>query len=287
LVIAAPWPRLPRSEAAVRALRARGGVQSLPRGRASLETATRHLRGGGLVVVLVDSLNPKRAGRRALPFVDEAVGAPDGLVAWAARQGAALHVAVAGGTEFRLKRLRAGGEAERLPRHETEQLSNIVVEALATQSRERPWEWAWVRALALLTLMCVAGGCGTNEQLPPLPLDASAWRADVTDLRWEGHSQGAALTFESAAARVRVVDGGWVGGFEDVQLAWARDDSPAVTLRGATAFGTFPAGPLTVSSATYAIDGVEGTTDELRWRGGRDLVCGGCPLESLAEELPP
>jgi hypothetical protein len=283
LVIAAPWPRLPRTEARVRALRAALGVSSLPRGRGAMEAATIHLRAGGWVVVLVDSLNPRRLGRRALPFVDDAVAAPDGLVAWAGRQGASLLVATADRDRFALRTLLPPTPPHRMARETVRELSDAIVGALRQQARRRPWEWGWVRALAGLVCALLLG-CSTAEPLPPLPLEPDRWRADVDTLRWEGTIDGAAMTFSSDAARVRSQGPAWVGAFEQIELTWAGADAD-VLLRGASARGTFPTGPLTVRDATYSVDGVIGETPELRWLGGTRVECGGCPLEALAGEL--
>jgi len=284
LIIAAPWPRLPRTERVVRELRGRLGVTALPRGRAAAEAATRHLRGGGWVVVLIDSLNPTRPGRRALPFVDGAIGAPDGLVSWAARQGASVLVAQAAGQSFTLRSVLLGGDARRPPHAEVQAASDEVVRVLAQRARARPWEWAWVRALAVLTVAVVVNGCSLGDPLPPLPTDPAAWRADVESLSWEGELGDGGLTFSARAARVRQVDASWVGAFEDVTLQW-EDAQRAVEVQGASAVGSFPQGPLTLREVRYAVDGVSGETPQLAWLGGGELACGGCPLETLADRL--
>ncbi len=284
LVIAAPWPRLPRTEALVRDLRGASGVHSLPRGRETLKIATRHLKAGGWVVVLVDSLHPNRTGRRPVAFVDEPVGAPDGLVAWSARHGAALYVATSAGDTFTVERLRSAGTAVRLTRSETESLADRVVQHLARAAQARPWEWAWVRALAVCALTVLPFGCAPAPGLPPLPVNHEAWRADMTDLHWEGAVDHGPLSFDARVARVRLVEEQWAGGFEEVRLVWSGERR--VEVHGVTARGTFPGGPLTIRDVRYSIDELDGAADNLTWRGGRRLTCGGCPLETLAERLP-
>lgn len=288
LVIAAPWPGLPRTEATVQALRRKLGVEAVPRGRKSLVRATRHLRGGGWVVVLVDSLHPRKNGRRALPFVDGPIGAPDGLVAWAARQGAAVLVATAREHEFILHPILDCGAGRRLDERTIHSLSDRVVGLLRTRALARPWEWAWVRALAAVTVMTLQA-CAPSTPLPPLPLDPSHWRADISDLTWQQDVDGAALEFQATAARVRQVDSSWAGAFEDIRLLWVTHQGREVEVRGATALGTVPTGPLTISEAIYSIDGVTGDTPRLRWLGGKILECGGCPLETILDfvESPP
>ena len=234
--------------------------------------------------MLVDSLHPNRTGRRPVPFVDELVGAPDGLVAWSARQGAALYTATSAGDTFTVERLRSAGLAARLPRSETEGLADRVVQHLARAARARPWEWAWVRALAVCTLTILPFGCAQEPGLPPLPLDHEAWRADMTDLHWEGDMDQGPLSFDARVARVRLVDDQWAGGFEEVRLVWSGEHR--LEVRGATALGTFPGGPLTVHGVRFSIDGVDGAAETLTWTRGRRLTCGGCPLETLAERLP-
>jgi len=238
--------------------------------------ATRHLRDGGWVVVLVDSLNPARAGRRPAAFVAGSIGAPDGLVSWAARQGAAVLVATAAGSTFRVEELRPAGPPTRPSATAIRETANAVVAALRERTLERPAEWLWVRALATLALTTLAG---CIPELPPLPLEPEPWLAEADGVRWAGTIEDAPATFSATAARGRHVDGAWVGGFEDVDLRWA-DDGREVRVQGRTAFGTFPGGPLTVTGAQVHVDGVGGEVDELRWTG-RTITCGGCPLEDL------
>lgn len=278
LVIAAPWPRLPRTAAFVAACRAAHGVRSEPRGRATLAAATRHLRDGGWVVVLVDSLHPRRPGRRATPFVDAEVGAPDGLVAWAARQGAAVLVATAQERTFSLQEVLAPGVPARPSTARVHRVADAVVATLRSRALERPAEWLWVRALATLCLAALAS-CAPTE-LPPLPLEPDRWLAEAEGLRWQGSIEDGPAHFEAAVARGRRVDGSFVGGFEGVALRW-ETDGKEVVIEGRTAFGSVPGGPLTVTGARVHVDGVGGEVAELTWSGGRGITCGGCPLEDL------
>ena len=114
LVIAAPWPRLPRLAGVVASLRRAGGVGTAPRGPAAWRRATAHLRQGGAVVVLVDSVHPRRRGRAGVDFVDGQIGDPSPLLRWAQRQGAALWVA-GGGSRGRGAEGPARARAGRLP----------------------------------------------------------------------------------------------------------------------------------------------------------------------------
>jgi hypothetical protein len=184
--------------------------------------------------------------------------------------------------EFTLHPVLNSGARQRLDGTVVHALADRSVDLLRAHALARPWEWAWVRALAVIAVAVVMG-CSPSEPLPPLPLDPQAWRADIDNFAWQGDIQGAALELTAGTARVRQLDSSWVGAFEEIRLLWVTDDGHEVEVRGAAALGTLPTGPLTVTRAVYSIDGVTGETAELRWLGNRALECGGCPLETVLE----
>ena len=284
LVIVAPWPRLPRCEALVARLRADRGVLTRARAPAALKEATMHLRRGGWVIVLVDSASPSRPGRRAVAFGDTPIAAPDGLVSWAARQGAALVVAEAEDRRFELRTLRAPAPPERLPAAEVRAAADQAVEGLRGVLLRRPEAWAWVRPLAGLALAIGLAGCGPTEPLPPLPVDPELWRADIDDFSWQGELGGtgtARLTARSA--RVRLVGASAVGAFEEIEIVI--DDGERGTISARSALGTLPDGPLTLRAVRWDVDGLSGELPVLVWTEQGRWSCGGCSLEELASRL--
>lgn len=283
-VLSAPWPRLPRVAAFVRERRALLGVHAEPRGRRALVNATRHLRDGGWVVVLVDSLNPSRPGRRPLPFADADVAPPDGLVRWAARQDAAVLVAEPSDDGFTLRPILDGGVP--LSDAQARDAADTVVSTLRACVRSRPATWAWVRALATLTLTLL-GGCAP-EPLPPLPLEPSAWEADLQDLRWSGVLADRPVTLRAQAMRGRMLDGAPTGAFEDLELS-VGDGDRAASLLASRAAGRWPDGPLVLQEVYFTLrrgdaEATSGDVPEVTWADGT-LSCGGCPLERFAAEL--
>ncbi len=274
LVVAAPWPRLPRSEALLASLRARAGVRSLPRTRAGWRAATRALRAGDTVVVLVDSASPHRPGRRPVPFVDGPIGAPDALVRWARRQGAPVWLALGRDDGFELRPL--GADA-----------ADVAVAELAAAVRERPSTWAWVQALAAL-LLAVLPGCAP-EPVAPLPLEPERWVAEAEGVVWEGALEdGWAAQLSASRVEGRWVDGRLDGRFETVIVGLVPEgaDVPFATATARTADGRWPDGPLVLRDAAWDVDGrTDGASPAITWLGGGAWDCGGCPLEALAEAL--
>ena len=288
LVLAAPWPRLPRAEALVAELRAARGVLTRPRSPSGLREATAHLRAGGWVVVLVDSANPERAGRRPLAFADTPIAAPDGLVSWAARQGAALVLAVGDTRSVTLQVLDASATPRRPPLSYTRATADTIVARLRDALERRPASWAWVRPLAVVALM-LSLGCAASEPLPPLPLEPDRWRADVTQLAWSGPlgSEGLHAEVLAATARVRIVGDDLVGAFESVVVSLQDGDgADRGSLTAASAVGSLPGGPLALRSVRWTVDGLDGTLPEVVWSAS-GWTCGGCALERVARRLGP
>jgi len=286
-VVAAPWPSLPRAEASVRALRDRRGVIALPRGRSGLEGATRALRTGGTVVVLVDGVSPDRRGRRGLPWILGSLAAPDALVAWALRHGAAVWVAEGRPRGVRLHVLARARRGVRPTPEEVEPLADRAVELLHAAVRRRPEAWAWVRPLAVVAL-AVLGGCGVDVP-EPLPVRAEAWDAAVVDLAWDGvlddGATAAPARFFAESAVVRWVDGSPEGRFERIEITAPRADGEpsGVRIEAATAEGRWPRGPIELRDVRWEAAGVApGRLPVLR-RLGEDAGwdCGGCELETL------
>ena len=294
-VIAAPWPGLPRTAKAVARLRSRNGVKTFFRGPAGWRAATGHLRAGGSVVVLVDSVGPSGPQRRPSSFVDEVVAAPDALVAWAQRHGAGLWVAAG----------RSGGfDLHALP-HQPGQVAPVADQALAllrAAALAQPSQWGWVRAVASWAVLCTLCGLGCrNEPLPPpLPLDPSAWLVEAGDVRWDGPIPGHGEGHLSA----RRVEGRWEDGaphghFEDVKLSLGSPGSSLelASLDAASADGSWPAGPLHLQGVRWrlAVDVLRevpealrsGTLDQATWLGPEGWRCGGCLLEQLAPVVTP
>ena len=292
LVLAAPWPGLPRTERVVAGLRSRGGVASVPRGFGGFRSANRHLRDGGTVVLLIDSANPKKAGRRPVAFAGAAVAAPDAAVRWARREGAALRVALAGGDgSWRLLALPATGAAA--------DAADQAVGLLGAAVRARPSAWAWVRALALLALALAPGSslvavpllsaCRPERAVPPLPTDPSQWEAEADGVRWTG-PLGAAVSarLDARTARVHWHDGAPEGRFDGVDLRlWdATGTALLAHVWAKSADGRWPEGPMTLRLVGWDVgEGkARGSLDALGWDGGHGFTCGGCALEAV---LPP
>ena len=279
-VIAAPWPRLPRTEHRVALLRGSAGVLSLSRGRSGWRGATEHLRAGGTVVVLVDSASGSRPGRRAVPFVDGSIGAPDALIDWARRQGASVCVAVGFRDGFRLHGLGDGSVQDRADR---------AVELLRRGIERRPSQWAWVHALASLLLLgsvsVLSSGCESVGAVPPLPLAPEAWEAEASGLAWTGPLPGGLeARFEATEARVRWQDDAPDGHFEQVRITlWDEQGSPLGSVQSHTGEGSWPAGPLRLDEVSWSVLslGQSGTLPTLVWEPGTRFGCGGCALESL------
>lgn len=282
-VLAAPWPRLPRTERLVERLRARIGVRSLVRGNRGWREATRRLRDGGTVVVLVDSASPDRRGRRPLPFVDGAIAAPDALIRWARRQGAEVRVAAWSGGGFAIASPGSGTAQE---------AAEQVVTRLRAAVRASPSEWAWVRALACLAVGVLALPACAPEPVPPLPRHAENWIVEAEGPTWSGPLPNR-MTGDFAAERATVQwrDGAPHGRFEgvEVELGGASGDLLG-TLHAASGEGTWPAGPLELRQVRWTLTepAGEGELDTLTWRDDGRWSCGGCPLEELlgTEEAP-
>jgi hypothetical protein len=272
LALAAPWHRSPHAAAAMRDLRARGGVRTVPRGMAGWREAVRHVAGGGTLVALVDSLSPR--GRRAVPFVNGPVGAPDALVALARRRGALLLVAAPD----------ADGWAARVLPVDTDvnTLADEVVRTLRDAASSRPWDWAWVRALALVCVVlggCVAPSDPVVTALPwGQPGGLDGWEAEARGLRWTGTAPTLGDGVLSAqSASVRWEDGGPVGIFGE--LHW---EGGGITLTAPEGEGRWPQGPFQLRDARLvAGDGPPTTVPLLGWGGDGGLRCGGCVLEGL------
>ncbi len=285
-VVAAPWPGLHRAEEWLRVRRSRRGVTGVPRGRAGLRTATESLRRGGTVVVLVDGVSPDRAGRRACPWVLGRLGAPDALIAWALRHGAAVWVAEGRPRGVTLHVLAPAADPERGEPGRVRSLSDRAVALLDAAVRRRPEAWAWVRPLALL-MLGLSLGCGAD--LPePLPLQADAWDAEVVDLAWDGEirngeGSGPARFFAESAV-VRWVDGAPEGRFRRVEITAPRADGEpsSVRIEAATANGRWPDGPLRLQDVRWEAVGVPaGRLPVLAKAAGGAWDCGGCDLEEL------
>ena len=194
MVLASPWERLPRAAQSLAERREQQGIATAFRGRAGWRMATGHLRAGGTVVALVDSLSPRRPGRRALNFVAGPVGAPDALLAWAERQGAEVRVALGRPGGFVIETLEAhAGVGPGMSRSATSdslrRRSDQCVERLQQAVEANPSSWAWVRALALLVFALPSlslSSCSAAELVPPLPRDPADWITEAEGLRWTG-----------------------------------------------------------------------------------------------------
>ncbi|MCP4869979.1 MAG: hypothetical protein GY898_14805 [Proteobacteria bacterium] len=284
-VIAAPWPRLPRTERRIASLRADHGVASIPRGTAGWREATRHLRRGGSVVVLIDSASGERKGRRAVDFVDGCIGAPDAVVAWAKRQGADVWTAVGSQEGFEMhgssSALIEGDEAE------IRRISDRTVELLRHGVRARPAQWAWVKALAMLTFVVVVGvGCGGGDTLPPVPDGPEGWEVVADQPRWDGFlDNGTRAKFVARRAVVEWKDKTPHGRFEGIDVHFMSADGETVLGRvwASKANGTWPDGPLTMNMVGWALETPKdaGSLDTVTYTANGAWSCGGCALEAF------
>ncbi|HCP48165.1 MAG TPA: hypothetical protein DIU15_19155 [Deltaproteobacteria bacterium] len=294
-VIAAPWPGLPRTARVVARLRRRNGVQTFFRGRAGWRAATEHLRSGGCVVVLVDSGRGSGPHRRAGPFVDEAVAAPDAVVAWAQRQGADVWV--------------AAGRSDGFDLHELDpkplQAPVLADEALAIlrgAALSQPSQWGWVRALAVCALWVVCGGWGCNvgPLPPPLPLDPAGWTVEAEQVQWSGPVAGHGQGHFAAHRAVGTWEAGQPQGrFEGVTLSLSgtKGSMSLAHIEAASAHGSWPDGPLHLFGVRWGLEAgvLEDVPEGLRsgaladatWLGDAGWNCGGCLLETLAQVANP
>ncbi len=290
LVVAAPWPSLPLSEAALNSLRARRSVRALPRCAGTFREATAALRAAGTVVVLIDGVSPRRRGRRPRPWVIDSLAAPDGLVGWALRHGAAVWVAEGTSDGAALHVLAASGESGRAEPNRVRKLADRAVALLERAVRRRPHTWAWVRPLAALAL---AWTTGCAELPAPLPLAAESWDARLEGVTWEGrldeYLPRAATRFFAESARVRWVGDSPVGRFNAVEITLPRaDGEPSdVRIEAASAEGRWPQGPIALDEVSWEAQGVPGgRVGRLTRRSAEGDVhagweCGGCDLEPL------
>jgi len=296
MVLAAPWPRLPLAAQALRARRARLGVATAFRSTRGWREATEHLRDGGMVVALVDSLSPQRRGRRSVDFVGGQVGAPDALVAWAERQSASMVVALGSPNGFRLCSLEEPREEECLD-SDGRVLSQVQVRAdrcvsmLKEAVEAHPSSWAWVRALALFVLgfpLLTVSACGVTELTPPLPSAPSDWLVTADDLLWAGEL--------NLAVRARLValrgEGEWreerpYGLLEGVSVdLWSVDTGlHLAAVEAATGRGSWPQGPTVFSDVSWHLvaSNERGSLPEISWSRQGGWSCEGCPLESLVQ----
>lgn len=286
VVVAAPWPRLPRTEGLVARLRENAGVRSVPRGRAGWRAATRHLREGGTVVLLVDSASPRRRGRRGLPLAGGEIGAPDAVISWALRQGAEVRLARWDRGRFQIERLGPG---------EAKAMADRAVERLDEAVRASPSDWAWVRALACMPLLLPLLSCDAGPLPPPLPDDPSRWMASATDVTWTGPLPGALPGDLRARLHARTARLTWRGGapagrFEALRIDFGSAGGREIaSLAARSADGAWPDGPLLLRDVewTVAEPAATGATSELTWRPDGSFHCGGCPIEMLHEALFP
>jgi len=300
MVLAAPWPRLPLSAQALAARRAELGVVTATRGRRGWRAATLHLRAGGTVVALVDSLSALRPGRRPLPFIEDDVGAPDALLAWAERQGARSLVALGhpGGfliEELTPPQLSSGAPALRpdsqgdAAAEERLWKADHCVRRLREAVEAHPASWAWIRALALLVLMLPVlslSACPAPDLLPPIPKDPDAWVASAEELVWTG-TLGAALRgrFVAASGEGRWKAGGPEGQFDQVKIdVWSTDTGLKLAeVQADLGRGRWPQGPASFEDVHWALPvaGQQGQLDVASWSEESGWSCGGCPLELL------
>jgi hypothetical protein len=296
LVIVAPWPHLPRSEDAVLSMRARAGILSAPRGPRGWRQATEHLRDGGAVVVLIDSASARRSHRRALPFVGGDIAAPDAVISWAGRNGAALWVATAEDDGYHLHVLRAAGKSEGDPGVSTYELAERSVALLREAILRRPSRWAWIRPLVgfIIGASLTISGCSPLEKLPPLPMDPAEWITEAEGLRWKGSVRGDLQgTMQASRLTGRWQDDGARGRFEEVHINIVRrsDQQELLDLRAVEADGRWPKGPLLLRQVRWrlreglvsqlAADVLSGEVPELGWSETGRLECAGCVLEQV------
>jgi len=296
LVIVAPWPHLPRSQDVVLGMRARAGVLSATRGTPGWREATAHLRGGGAVVVLVDSASGVPRHRRPLPFVSGDIAAPDAVVSWARRNGAALWVATAEDDGYRLHVLRGAATTAGVPTHSSEVLADRSVSLLRAAILRRPSSWAWIRPLVVLAFGIVLSfsGCSPLEKLPPLPVQPADWSTEAEGLRWSGPLRGDMEgTMQADRFTGRWQSRGANGRFEGVHLSIVRRDEQVelADIQASEANGRWPEGPLVLQDVIWRLqdglvpslgpDSLSGSEPELGWSEPGRIECGGCPLERV------
>ena len=295
MVLASPWERLPRAAQSLAERREQQGIATAFRGRAGWRMATGHLRAGGTVVALVDSLSPRRPGRRALNFVAGPVGAPDALLAWAERQGAEVRVALGRPGGFVIETLEAhAGVGPGMSRSATSdslrRRSDQCVERLQQAVEANPSSWAWVRALALLVFALPSlslSSCSAAELVPPLPRDPADWITEAVGLRWTGEvDAGLRGRLHAAKAVGEWKDGKPHGEFTDVIVDLFSADTGLLmtSLTAARARGSWPEGPTSFEQVDWKLPltDEEGRLEKLHWDAGEGWQCGGCPLEGLS-----
>jgi len=295
LVIVAPWPLLPRCERQVLRLRQRSGVATAVRGHRGWMQATRHLRGGGAVVVLVDSASAEVPGRRPLQFIGGTIAAPDAVVAWARRNGAALWAAIAEEAGYRLHVLTGAGAGGPAAGETNEAVAERGVGLFRDAVLRRPQHWAWIQPLATVLVGVTVGlsACAPIEALPPLPLDPEMWTAEVEEVEWSGPLRGEFF----AELRASTMEGRWLapgvdGRFRDVRLVLLRGSGEPVVgrIEAREGQGSWPAGPFLLRDARWTLSPelvpqlaqaqLQGFEQELGWTNS-ELRCGGCALEGI------
>jgi lauroyl/myristoyl acyltransferase len=300
LVIVAPWPLLPRCEHEVLRLRARYGVASVPRGRRGWMRATRHLRGGGAVVVLVDSASAASPGRRPVAFIGGSIAAPDAVVAWAARNGAALWAAVPSTAGFQLHVLSCAGARHSAAGEVVRATSDRSVGLFRDAVASRPEHWAWIRPLVglFLAFLLVLPACTGIEAPPPLPLEPGNWTAEASGVEWSGPlGAGFSATMSAASMQGRWLESGADGHFVDVGLSLSRANAsePVAEIQARSAQGRWPMGPFLLRDASWTLRAglvpqlpeaqLRGSEKEIGWTDTGRLRCAGCALERIDWDL--
>ena len=258
--------------------------------------ATRHLRAGGAVVVLIDSASAAAPGRRAVPFMDGAIAAPDAVIAWAVRNQAALWAAVAEGNGYRLHVLRDAGSPEDASQDVVEEVSDRGIALFREAIVRRPEQWAWIRPLVslLLGVGLALSSCTPIEVVPPLPVEPSKWTAQASGVEWSGALRGGI----NASLKAESMEGRWLnsaadGHFVDVKIVLRRGDesAPSGEIHAAEGLGRWPQGPFVLRKANWRLTGglfpelskeqLRGTEPEIGWTEAGRLRCGGCALERI------